>query len=69
MPHPPYIPSQTDRADELAATRELLALGLELVGRGAPGIPEAAVHDWLLSDEELPFPSAIHGPLSEQGEG
>lgn len=43
MPNPPYIPSQTHRADELAATRELLELGLELVARGVPGIPEAAV--------------------------
>lgn len=69
MPILPHIPSQTEGADELSATRGLLELGLELVASGAPGIPESAVHDWLLADEELPFPSAIHGPLSEQGEG
>ena len=38
------IPTEADRTAERRATR---------------GMPEEAIHEWLFSDEELPFPSAI----------
>ena len=39
MTHDP-IPTEADRDAERRATRELLELGLEMVARGLPGIPE-----------------------------
>lgn len=42
--------------EERKATRDLLALGLDMVDRGRPGIPEEEIEAWLTADEELPFP-------------
>lgn len=42
--------------EERRATRELVALGLEMVRLGTPGIREEDVDAWLADDEERPFP-------------
>jgi predicted transcriptional regulator len=53
-----YIANQAIRnfVEERKATRELVELGLEMVERGAPGIPEEDIEAWLMADEEQPFP-------------
>lgn len=55
-----YIANQAIRnfVEERKATRELVELGLEMVDRGMPGIAPEAVHEWMLADDEQPFPSA-----------
>lgn len=55
----PHIPNDTERAAELVATKALVQLGLDMVARGAPGIPVDAIHEWLLSDQEQPFPKPV----------
>jgi len=45
--------------EERKATRELVDLGLEMVARGVPGIAPDAVHEWMLADDERPFPSTL----------
>lgn len=59
MTDQPHIPTEADLAAERQETRKLVELGLEMVARGASGIPEEAIHEWLLSDEELPFPEPV----------
>ncbi len=43
--------------EERKATRDLVALGLEMVEHGVPGIREDAIEAWLTADEEQPFPA------------
>lgn len=45
--------------EERKATRELVDVGLEMVARGMPGIVPEAVHDWMLVDDERPFPGTL----------
>lgn len=45
--------------EERKATRELVELGLEMVKQGMPGIEPKAVHEWMMSDEDKPFPNAL----------
>jgi predicted transcriptional regulator len=42
--------------EERIATRELLRAGLALIERGAEGVAPDAVHEWLLADDDQPFP-------------
>lgn len=42
--------------EERRATRELVALGLEMVREGMPGVREEEVDAWLADDDERPFP-------------
>jgi Predicted transcriptional regulator len=53
-----YIANQAIRnfVEERKATRDLVKLGLEMVERGMPGIPEEDIEAWLMADEDLPFP-------------
>ena len=55
-----WVANQAIRAfvEERRAVRELLATGLEMVERGAPGVPPEAVHDWMLAEDERPFPAS-----------
>ena len=46
-----------DLVEERRATRELVALGLEMVRQNRPGIPEEEVDSWLADDDERPFPA------------
>ena len=48
--------------EERKATRELLQTGLLIAEKNAPAISPNAVHDWLMADDEQPFPKA--GPAS-----
>ncbi|MBO3761113.1 hypothetical protein [Ciceribacter sp. L1K22] len=43
--------------EERQAMRDLVELGLALVDAGKDGAEPEAVHDWLLADEDRPFPS------------
>ena len=45
--------------EERKATRELADVGLEMVARGMPGIAPESVHDWMLADDERPFPGTL----------
>lgn len=45
--------------EERKATRELVELGLEMIDGGMPGIPEQDIHDWMLAEDDRPFPSAL----------
>lgn len=53
-----YMANQAIRnfVEERKATRELVEIGLEMVERGAPGIPEEDIDAWLAADDEQPFP-------------
>ena len=42
--------------DERQATRDLVREGLRQVETGAPSIPPDEVRDWLLADDDRPFP-------------
>jgi predicted transcriptional regulator len=44
--------------EEREATRELVREGLRQVEAGASGIATDDVHDWLLADDDRPFPKA-----------
>ena len=56
-----YLANQaiTALVEERRATRELVATGLAMIEQGVPGIEPDAVHDWLLSEDDQPFPKAI----------
>ena len=41
--------------EERRATRELIDTGLEFAKAGGPSVEAADIHDWLLSDEDVPF--------------
>jgi len=45
--------------EERKATRELVELGLEMVKDGVTGIEPQKVHDWMLADDERPFPGTL----------
>ncbi len=53
-----YVANLAIRAfvEERQATRDLVREGLRQVEAGASGVPAQDVHDWLLSDEDAPFP-------------
>ena len=55
-----YLANQAIRmmVEERLATRELLETGLQMVDAGAPSIPAKDIHDWLLADDDAPFPEA-----------
>ena len=42
--------------EERKATRELAELGVKLVENGADALSEQAVTDWLMAEDETPFP-------------
>lgn len=48
--------------EERQATRDLIREGLRQVEAGAPAAAADAVHDWLLSDEDRPFPDGRTAP-------
>jgi len=48
--------------DERQATRELACEGLRQVAAGAPSIPSEEVRDWLLADDDRPFPEGRKAP-------
>lgn len=56
-----YMANQAIRnfVEERRATRELVELGLEMVDRGVSGIPAQDIHDWMLAEDDQPFPSAV----------
>ena len=53
-----YIANMAIRAfvEERQATRELVIEGLRQVEAGAPSVPADEVQDWLLADDDRPFP-------------
>lgn len=53
-----YMANQAIRnfVEERRATRDLLALGLDMVDRGARGTDPQAVHEWMQADDDRPFP-------------
>ena len=53
-----YVANQAIKnfVEERQATRELVDTGVALVEIGAPSIPAGDIHDWLLSEEDQPFP-------------
>ena len=55
-----WVANQAIRAfvEERRAVRDLLDAGLEMVARGSPGAASEAVHDWMLADDDRPFPAA-----------
>lgn len=57
-----YIANQAIQAfvNERKATRELVNLGLEMVDRGAKGISPEAVHAWMQSEDDHPFPRELN---------
>ena len=54
--------------DERQATRELVREGLRQVAAGAPSIPSEEVRDWLLADDDRPFPEGRKGPQGPAGD-
>ena len=48
--------------DERQATRDLAREGLRQVAAGAPSIPSEEVRDWLLADDDRPFPEGRKAP-------
>ncbi|MCW2273459.1 putative transcriptional regulator [Rhodoblastus acidophilus] len=42
--------------EERRASRDLIRTGLALMENNIEGVSSDAVHDWLLSDEDAPFP-------------
>lgn len=55
-----YLANQAIKAmvEERKATRELIDVGLKLVEMEAPSIPPEDIHDWLLADDDAPYPEA-----------
>ena len=55
-----WVANQAIRAfvEERRAVRDLVDAGLELVERDATGVTPEAVHDWMLAEDERPFPTA-----------
>lgn len=56
-----YMANQAIRnlVEERRATRELVELGLEMVDRGMASIPAQNIHDWMLAEDDRPFPQAV----------
>lgn len=56
-----YMANQAIRnfVEERKATRELVELGLEMINRGVPGVTPEAVHNWMLAEDDQPFPSVL----------
>ena len=54
-----YIANQAIAAfvEERRQTHELVRVGLQLVDKGV-SISEAAIDEWMVGDEEAPFPNA-----------
>jgi predicted transcriptional regulator len=54
------VANQAIRAfvEERRAVRDLLDAGLETVARESPGMAPDEVHDWMLADDDRPFPAA-----------
>lgn len=46
----------TALVEERHATRDLLKTGLAMVERQAASIPAEDIHNWLLADDDRPFP-------------
>jgi predicted transcriptional regulator len=59
-----YIANLAIRAfvEERQATRELVLEGLRQVEAGAPSVPVDEVQDWLLADDDRPFPEGRKAP-------
>lgn len=59
-----YVANLAIRAyvEERRATRELIEEGLRQVEAGAPSIAAGAVQDWLLRDDDEPFPEGRQAP-------
>ena len=59
-----YIANLAIRAfvEERQATRELVLEGLRQVEAGRPSVPADAVQDWLLADDDRPFPESRKAP-------
>jgi predicted transcriptional regulator len=59
-----YIANLAIRAfvEERQATRELVAEGLRQVEAGTPSVPAEEVQDWLLADDDRPFPKGRRAP-------
>ena len=48
--------------DKRQATRDLVREGLRQVAAGAPSILSEEVRDWLLADDDRPFPEGRKAP-------
>lgn len=59
-----YVANMAIRAlvEERQATRELVREGLRQVEAGASPIPAEAIRDWLLGDDDQPFPEGRKAP-------
>lgn len=59
-----YVANLAIRAfvEERQATRELIREGLRQIDDGAPSMPADEIHDWLLSEEDGPFPAGRKAP-------
>lgn len=59
-----YVANMAIRAfvDERQATRDLVREGLRQMEAGAPSIPAEAIRDWLLGDDDQPFPEGRTAP-------
>ena len=55
-----WVANQAIRAfvEERRAVRDLLDAGLEMVARESPGAAPEEVRDWMLADDDRPFPAA-----------
>jgi predicted transcriptional regulator len=55
-----WVANQAIRAfvEERRAVRDLLDAGLEMVARESSGAAPEEVHDWMLADDDRPFPAA-----------
>lgn len=55
-----WVANQAIRAfvEERRAVRDLLDVGLEMVTRESSGAAPKDVHDWMLADDDRPFPIA-----------
>ena len=53
-----YLANQaiTAMVEERQATRDLLATGLAMVEQGAPSLSADEMHDWLMAEDDRPFP-------------
>ena len=63
-----YVANMAIRAlvEERQATRELVIEGLRQVEAGAPSVPADEVQDWLLADDDRPFPEGRKAPLDSR---
>jgi predicted transcriptional regulator len=55
-----YLANQAIKTmvEERKVTRELIDIGLEMVEMEAPAIPSEDIHNWLLADDDAPYPEA-----------